>query len=305
MKNKSKVAVCSRSFSKSEILRKELLSKYKNVKFNNEGIKFVGDSLVEFIADSEKIIVGLEIIDRKVLDCCKNIKLISKFGVGTDSLDLKLLEKRGIRVSVTPGTNSRSVSELVIALVISIYRDLKILNNDVSNGKWYQNKGRLITEKTIGIIGCNNIGKDLIKLLKPFNCKILVHDIKEDKVFNANNNIKFTSIEELLMQSDIITIHLPLNHSTNNIIDSKRLDLLKSDSVLINTSRGGLVDEIKLKELLVKKRILGAAFDVFNQEPPTDSELINLNNFFATPHIGGSTEEAILNMGRAAINGLE
>ena len=305
MKNKSKVVVCSRSFSKNKVLQSELLTKYENVKFNSKGLKLKDLTLINFIEDAEKIIVGLEKIDKKLLNSSKNLKVISKFGVGSDSLDMKLINDKGIKLSITPGTNSRSVSELVLSLAINLYRDLKTVNTNTTNGIWTQNKGRLISGKRFGIIGCNHVGKDLVKLLKPFNCQILVNDIYEDKEFNKAHNIEFMSIENLLKISEIITIHVPYNESTKNILNSERLELINNNAILINTARGGLVDEKKLKKLLVNKDILAAAFDVFENEPPLDKELINLENFFATSHIGGSTEEAIISMGRAAIEGLD
>ncbi len=166
-------------------------------------------------------------------------------------------------------------------------------------------KGRQLSDCTIGIIGCGHVGKDLVKLLQPFNCNILAHDILDFKEFYKENDVTSVGIEELIKKSDIVTLHLPLDSSTENIMSKDRLNMLKEDAVLINLARGGLIDEDALKQILLKNKIAGSALDVFTVEPPTDTEFALMDNVLVTPHIGGSTEEAILAMGMAAINGLE
>jgi len=141
-------------------------------------------------------------------------------------------------------------------------------------------------------------------MLKPFDCKILVNDILDQTEFYKKHNILKVSLRELLLQSDVVTLHVPLDDSTHNILSSDRLSLMKSSAILINIARGGLIDEEALKLMLKEGRIAAAGLDVFSIEPPMDIELLNLPNFLVTPHIGGSSEEAILSMGRAAINGL-
>jgi D-3-phosphoglycerate dehydrogenase len=141
--------------------------------------------------------------------------------------------------------------------------------------------------------------------LKPFNCNILVHDILDFKDFYQENSITPVGIEELIQKSDIVTLHLPLDISTKNIISRDRLQMLKKDAILINLARGGLVDEDALKQILLENKIAGAALDVFSIEPPADAEFALMDNVLITPHIGGSSEEAILAMGMAAINGLD
>jgi phosphoglycerate dehydrogenase-like enzyme len=306
MKNKKDtVAVCSRSFSSHPILRSEILGRYQNVKFNDLGASLEGDSLVEFLAGSTKAITALERINDSILKRLPSLKVISKYGVGIDMIDIESMCSHQKLLGWTPGVNRRSVSELVIAFILIMLRHLSVANAGVREGVWKQYTGGQLTGKTIGIIGCGNVGKDLVSLLKSFNCKILVNDIKSYDKFYEANGIDSVSLNDLLGRSDIVTIHIPLNPYNANILNAERLKLLKSTSLLINTSRGGLVDEVALKELLMNKKIMAAAFDVFSVEPPLDKELINLPNFFSTPHIGGSSDEAILAMGRAAIDGLE
>ena len=302
---KDQVAVCSRSFSKNLTLRKELLNQYKKVTFNDEGLKLQGDSLIAFLRDHQKAITALETIDDYVLSQLPELNVISKFGVGIDMIDVKAISKYGKKFGWTGGVNKRSVSELVISFAIALLRHVPASNREVISGTWRQHVGGQLSGRTIGVIGCGHIGKDLIKLLQPFECSILVNDIRKYEDFYKKYNVEYVEIEELLKRSDIVTLHVPLDESTKDMITVDRLALMKKSAILINVARGGLVDEIALKNMLLDKRLSGAAFDVFLEEPPQDQELLSLPNFLVTPHIGGSSQEAILAMGRAAIQGLD
>jgi len=299
------VAVASRSFSKHPILRGKVLESYPDAKFNDKGLSLSGDSLVEFLSGYEKAITALEVIDDSILSKLPNLKVIGKYGVGLDMIDLHAMKGRGVKLGWTGGVNKRSVSELVISFSVYLLHRVAFANAEVRNGKWYQVKGSQLSDCTFGIVGCGNIGKDLVKLLKPFGCNILAHDVKDFKEFYQENNITAVGLEELLQKSDVVTLHLPKNDSTNNILNKDRLQMLKKDAILINLARGGLLDESALKKILIEKRIAGAALDVFSVEPLVDKDFAHLDNVLITPHIGGSTEEAVLAMGLAAIDGLE
>jgi D-3-phosphoglycerate dehydrogenase len=231
--------------------------------------------------------------------------VISKYGVGLDSIDLDAMRTHGKRLGWTGGVNRRSVSELVIAFAISLLRQIPASNAEVRAGKWKQFVGGQLTGRTFGIVGVGHVGKDLVKLLKPFDCKILVNDIRNYRQFYADHGLKAVELDQLLSDSDIVSLHVPLDSSTSGMINARRLALMRHDSILVNVARGGLVDEKALKAMLKDSRIAGAAFDVFASEPPSDMELLGMPNFLATPHIGGSALEAILAMGRAAIDGLD
>lgn len=306
IKNKvEKIAVCSRSFSKDSILRTELLKKYQNVTFNDEGKKLYGDSLVEFLKGHQKAIVALEKVDAVLLKQLPELNVISKYGVGLDMIDMQAMKKYGVKLGWTGGVNRRSVSELVISFAIALLRHVPASHREVLSGTWRQHIGGHLSGRTVGIIGCGLIGKDLVKLLQPFNCQILVNDIRNYDDFYKQYNIKSVEKDELLAKSDVVTLHTPLDYSTINMLTAERLSLMKSDAILINAARGGLIDEVALKHMLMNGRLGGAALDVFSIEPPEDRELLELPNFIVTPHIGGSAHEAILEMGRAAIKGLE
>ena len=300
-----KVAIASRSFSRNNILRKELLQQYKNVKFNDDGLKLQDDALVSFLKGHQKAIIALERINEDLLNKLPGLKVISKYGVGLDMIDMQAMHKHNMKLGWTGGVNRRSVSELVISLTIALLRHVLVSNREVLSGTWKQHMGGHLSGLTIGIIGCGYVGKDLVKMLQPFDCPILVNDIKNYDDFYKRYNVKAVEKEELLAKSDVVTLHTPLDDSTRNMLTAKRLSLMKSDAILINVARGNLLDENALKKMLMTNRLGGAALDVFSVEPPQDKELLELSNFIVTPHIGGSANEAILNMGRAAIDGLD
>ena len=305
MKDDTPIAVASRSFSKNPLLRKELLLRYSNVKFNERGITLSSQVLIGFLKGYSKVITGLEVLNDSIFSELPELKVVSKYGVGLDMLDLASMERRGILLGWTAGVNKRSVAEIVISSMISLLHRVPFACKEVQTGKWYQIKGQQLTGKKVGIIGCGHVGKDVAVLLQAFGCRILSNDIQDFPEFYSKHKIIPMDLKSLLRESDIVTLHLPLNNSTRNILNAERLEFMKPGSYLINTARGGLVDEAKLKEMLKVGRIAGAALDVFTNEPPDDLELLNMPNVIVTPHIGGSTDEAIIAMGRAAIDGLD
>ena len=300
----SRIAVCSRSFSRNAALRKALVSQFQNVKFNDEGITLAGDSLIEFLGDCDMAITALERVDEYVLSQLPRLKRISKYGVGLDMIDLEALKRHGKQLAWKAGVNSRSVAELALTMMLPITRKIPESQSQIASGNWVQTVGNTLSGKTIGIVGCGNIGQDLFSLLKPFECQILVNDINESYDFFSMNDLEVTPLPQLLSQSDIVTLHLPLDESTKHILSRDRLREIKIGSVLINTARGGLIDEDALFDEIQKGRIAGAGLDVFEEEPPFSSRLLACPQVFPTAHIGGSAEEAILAMGMAAIRGL-
>jgi phosphoglycerate dehydrogenase-like enzyme len=297
------IAVCSRSFSRHPILRAETEERYSDVRFNDEGKSLAGDELVAFLSGRRRAITALETIDDALLSRVPELELISKVGVGTDMIDMAAMERHGVRLAWHPGTNRRSVAELVVGLTIAVLRHIVPANRGVLAGEWKQQKGRELSGHTVGIVGFGSVGRDLARLVRAFDCPVIAHDVRP---VEPGPGIDVASdLDDLLSRSDVVSLHVTLSDETRDLIDSRALGLMKSDAVLVNTARGGLVDEDALREALACERLGGAAFDVFAMEPPGDRALLELPNFVATPHIGGSTEEAILAMGRAAIAGLE
>ncbi len=305
MKDNTPIAVASRSFSRHPILRAELLERYSEIRFNDQGVALEDAALIEFARGRQKMIIGLERVTEAFLAALPELQVISKYGVGTDTLDKEAMIRYGIRLGWTGGVNKRSVTELVIAFMISLLHLVPLTYSEIRDGIWKNRKGRQLTGRTVGIIGCGYIGKDLTPFMRAFGCNVLAHDILDFPEFYAAHHVEPVGLAELLHRSDIVTLHVPLDDSTRNMLNSDRLALMKPDALLINAARGGLVDEAALKSMLKAGQLAGAAFDVFATEPPQDQELLLLPNFLATPHIGGSSEEAILAMGRAAIKGLD
>jgi D-3-phosphoglycerate dehydrogenase len=298
------IGVTSRSFSKNPLLREKLNSNFENVKYNDDGLILFGDELVSFLSNCDGAITALEKIDRKILSKLPNLKVIGKYGVGIDMIDLEAMNEYNVKLGWSGGVNKRSVSELVLSSAVSLMHRAVYANAEVKRKKWYQIKGRQLSGAKFGIIGCGHIGKDLVRLLEPFNCRILSHDIENFVDFYKEHNVSAVSLEELVKKSDVVSIHLPLDSSTKNIIDNKILKLFKKGSILINYARGGLIDEAELKKQIAAGRFGGVALDVFETEPPLDYDWVEFDNVIITPHIGGSTEEAILAMGQAAIDGI-
>ena len=298
------IAVTSPSFSKNQILRDELKKYFPEAKFNEDGKKLEGEKLIDFVIDAEGIILGLEKFDREVIEKLPNLKIISKYGVGLDNIDIEFCREKGIHIGWTPGTNRTSVAELSLAFMISLSRNVFITSNMLKRGIWHKDGGFDLSGKTVGIIGVGNIGKELIRLLKPFKTKILVNDIIDQTSYYRENNLKEVAKDEIYREADFISLHVPLTEDTYHLINKKTLSQMKNTAFLINTSRGKVVDETALKWALMNNIIAGAAIDVYEEEPPDDEEFISLPNLICTPHIGGNSFESVLAMGRSAIKHL-
>jgi phosphoglycerate dehydrogenase-like enzyme len=299
-----KIVVTSPSFSKTNLLRDELTAIFPECAFNENGTKLHGDELITYIRNARGLIVGLENLTRDVLAECPNLQIISKYGVGLDNVDKDYCAERNIHIGWTPGVNSNSVAEMVIAFMIMLLRNLYITSNLLKDGIWNKIGGYDLSGKTVGIIGVGNIGKELVRLLNPFNCRILVNDITDQTEYYKNYGLTETPKEYIFRNSDIVTIHTPLTDKTRDMIDRDTLSLMKKNAFLINTARGSIVFKDDLKWALKNNIIAGAALDVYDDEPPTDKEFLSLPNLICTPHIGGNSYESILAMGRTAIRHL-
>lgn len=304
MSDDLRVAVTSRSFSRHAVLRAELEARHPGVTFNDAGESLRGARLVEFLKGHDGAIIGLETIDDDLLRQIPELRVVAKYGVGLDSVDQSAMAHHGVRLGWTGGINRRSVSELVIAMMISLLREIPQASSDLREEIWRQRIGRQLSGRTVGIVGCGHVGKDLAVLLRALGCRVLANDILDFPDFYARHQIEPCALEPLLAEADIVTLHIPLDDSTRGLFDDEKLGLMRSGAILINAARGGIVDETALKIRLKDGRLGGAGFDVLATEPPEDWELLQLPNFLATPHIGGSAEEAVLAMGRAAIDGL-
>lgn len=303
MKSNLFISVCSRSFSNNSKLRNLIEKKFKHVQYNFH-TRLKNQTLIKFLKNSDGAIIGLEKIDNNIVKKLPQLKFISKYGVGINNIDLHALAKNKIKLGWQKGVNKRSVSELTLALILNHCRKIKLNSSNNNILKWNQIIGVNLSSMKVGVIGCGNVGKDLVKLLVPFGCKIMVNDIKSYDNFYKKYNVIKSSLNDLLKKVDVISIHTPLNHSTKNLINENNLKLIKKNCILINTARGGIVNENAILNFLKLNKSFSAAFDVFDNEPNINREFLKLPNFIALPHIGGSTEQSILAMGRYAIKGL-
>ena len=299
-----KVVVTSKSFSMNKELVRDLRQHFCDVKINDKGVVFNPRSLIEFISDASAAIIGLEEIDDEILKACPNLKIVSKYGVGLDNINMNACEAHDVRIGWTGGVNRLSVAEMALGFMLSLSRNLYTTSNLLKKNIWLKDGGTQLSEKVIGIIGVGYIGKELIRLLRPFKCKILVNDIiNQDEFYHKVGALK-VSKEEIFKQSDIITIHAPLTLETENLINKETLNLMKSTALLINTARGKIVHLQDLNEALGQGQIAGAALDVYPEEPVLNEPLLKHENIINTPHIGGNSAEAVLAMGRSSIEHL-
>ena len=299
------VAGASHSFPKNATLRRELEERYAGPVYNTTGRPLLGDALVRFLRGHDKAITGLEVLDRALFAAVPELRIVSKYGVGLDMIDLAAAQRAGVSVRWTAGVNRQAVAELTIAFMLALARGAMTLAREMRDGGWRQPGGRQLSSASVGVIGCGHIGQQVARLCAAFGARILAHDIRVYDQFYRECNVTPVSLETLLKQSDFATIHLPLDETTRGLIGAREIGWMKPSAFLINTARGGIIVEAALKTALAEGRIAGAALDVFEIEPPVDRDLLLLPNFVGTPHIGGSTEEAVLAMGRAAITGLD
>lgn len=234
-----------------------------------------------------------------------DLKVIAKYGVGLDNIDLVACKKRGIAIGWTGGVNRLSVTEMTLGFMIALLRNLYSTSLQLKQGDWNKSGGVNLSGKTVGIIGLGHIGKELVRMLAPFGCEILANDIISQPDFCHDHGVREVSKEELIRRAQIITIHTPLTDLTRNLFNADTFAQMRPDAVLINTARGGLVDEEALYQALLNQQIAAAASDVYLVEPPPTEGLISLNNFFCTPHIGGNSQESVYAMGHSAIEHLK
>jgi len=300
-----KILITPRSFASTSDKPNNLLTEkgYEIIR-NNTGRPFTNKEMLNMISDICGIIIGIDDFNANIIDHAKKLKVISKYGVGLDNIDLESACKNNIVVTNTPHANSDAVADLAFALMLSLARRIPEADKKTKDGKWEKIIGNSVWEKTLGIIGLGKIGKQIVKRAKGFNMKILVYDINKDKEFAVNHDVNYVSKKYLLKESDFISLHVPLNEKTRGLIGEDEFKLMKRSGFLINTSRGGLIEEDSLYKALKEEKIKGAGLDAYINEPPESSQLKELKNIIMTSHNGAYTEEAIEKMGVQAARNL-
>lgn len=296
------IAVTSPSFSKHPFLIKEIKKLHQDAKLNTAGIRLKGEELYDYVKDAEVLVVGLETMDKNLLSRLPKLQFIAKYGVGLNNIDLDHCKENDIKIGWKGGVNKLSVAEMTLGFMLMLCRNLNMTSNQLKSGSWNKNGGFQLSGKIVGILGVGHVGKEVIRILRPFGCKILVNDVINQSWFYDDNGVIEKSKEEIYQEADIITLHMPYNNSTANTIDKDVFTRMKKGSLLINTARGGIVNELDLKKALLTNQIGGAAIDVYSSEPPEDKDLIEIPNLITTPHIGGNSIEAVEAMGMSAID---
>lgn len=264
-----------------------------------------GRNLEELIAEHlskvDAVIAGLETYNEDLLQKMKRLKVISRYGVGYDNIHMPSARKQGICVTVTPGVNSASVAEMAFALLLCCARKIVPMNRLICAGcKIKALPSSAVYGKTLGVLGTGQIGRHMIRFASGFGMNILANDIYPNLEFVQKYGGHYVDLETLFREADFITLHIPLTENTYGLVDAKLLHLMKPTAILINTARGGIVDEAALYEALKTHMLLGAGLDATLGEQPHKNRLAELENCIVTPHAGALTAEAIYDMGMLA-----
>ena len=257
--------------------------------------------MVDLIGGVHGVVVGVDEVTARVIQASTDLKVIAKHGVGVDNIDLAAATAAGIVVTNTPGANEAAVAELTIALMLALARHLVKHHQVVSQGGWARQTGTELAGKTLGLIGCGRIGQEVVKRAHALGMEVIFHRRTPAEVPGARQ----VSLDELLARSDYVSVHVPHTSETHHILDAEAFAKMKDGVYVINTARGGTVDEAALYEALVTGKVAGAALDARPKEPPPPDDPLNtLENVILTPHSGATTREAVLRMAKMATENL-
>lgn len=306
MIQKEKILVTTGTFCQFDEIPLEFLSR--------EGCQVLRNPLGRTLASEEEslrlyepdilgVIAGTEPITRRVIEQAKKLKVISRIGVGVDSIDFEAVRERGIQVFKSDSGVADAVAELTVGLILAALRRIPEADRLVRRGEWGELMGGMLRGKTLGMIGMGHIGKKVVELCHVFGVKYLVYDTIKNPVFAERFQVSYVGLDVLLQEADIVSVHVPRTDQTRNLLDRKRLKQMKPGAVLVNTSRGGIVDEAGLHESLQSKHLAAAAVDVYNQEP-YQGPLTGLENVVLTCHMGTCAREARVQMEKQAVENL-
>jgi D-3-phosphoglycerate dehydrogenase len=256
------------------------------------------EQVFQAIGEADVLISGTEPVTSRVLAAAPRLKVIAKHGVGYENIDLQAARERGIPVALAGGAIADSVADMAMALLLASARQIPQGDASTRRGGWKRFVGPELNKKTLGIVGLGQIGKAVCRRAKGFGMRVVAHDAYQDLAFAGSWNVSYLTLDELLAESDFVTLHAPVTPETRGLIGAHQLSRMKRGAYLINTARGELVDEDALYRALRDRTIAGAASDVFVHEPPYESPLLTLDNFVATPHSAGQTPEGLRRMGK-------
>ena len=291
MSKNYKILVATYPFGKCGRKPLELLqqSGYEII-FNPYGRRLKANEVDKLIKEVDAVIAGTEPYSVETIRD-SNLKVISRVGIGLDNVPLKACKENNIMVTYTPDAPSQAVAELTLCNILNLLRKVSLSDKSVRENAWNRYLGHLVEEVVIGVVGVGRIGKRVIKLLQPFNPKIIACDIKPDYDFSSQYSFEWVSKEEIFSLSDVITIHIPSNQSNHHFVNREIISLMKTNSHLINSSRGNIVDEDALYDALLQHHLAGAALDVFEKEP-YEGPIAKLDNVILTAHMGASANKS-------------
>ena len=298
-----RVLVSPTSYGKSDPrLKSELEAAVGEVIYNPFGRPLTSAEVARLLPGVDGYIAGLDTIDAAAIAAADRLRVIARYGVGYDCVDLEAARRQNITVTNTPGANAVSVAELALALMLALARQIPEANAAARQGRFPRLAGVTLEGKTVGLLGFGAIGKQLARRLAGFDCHVLAYDPAADAEFARQHNVRLAPVDEMLPLCDVVSLHLPLSPETRGLVGESFLARMKPGAILINTARGEIVDENALFEALKSGRLRGAGLDAFVQEPPPpDHPLLSLPQVIATPHLGAQTDGATDNMGWMAL----
>jgi D-3-phosphoglycerate dehydrogenase len=297
----AKVLALPRSFSRSKEAKALLENAGMEIVWNPEGRPLKESELAELIRGADALITGIDEVTGKVLEAgAPTLKIVAKYGVGYDNIDVEAATRLGIPVTVTPGAPTRSVAELAMSLMLCVARHIPQMNASVKEGGWNRITGTELGGKVLGIVGLGAIGTEVVKRAVAFDMQVIAYSRNVRQELVDRYGVKYVTLPELYAQSDFISLHAPALPETIGMINKDALRQMKKTAYLINTARGDLVVEEDLYEALSTGQIAGAGLDTLIHEPPLHLDLVRLPNVVTSPHVGSNTVEAGYRMARMA-----
>lgn len=298
-----KVLITSNSFGKfDEGPRQRMLSQGWELVNNRYHHIMNEEEMMGEVPGVDAIILGSDTVSARVLERADKLKIISRYGVGLDNVDLEEAKRRGIKVTVTKNCNTEAVADYAIGLMLAVSRHICEVHDHLKTGNWIKETGIDLCHKTVGVFGLGAIGRQVVSRLQGFGCTILGYDKFIDEAYCKEQGIEVLTPDEIFKRADIITLHIPGNSDGTHFINKRELELMKESAILINTARASLINEEDLLEVLRNKRIYGYGTDVFAQEPNMNPAFTSLDNVVLSPHNAAVSVEAINKMSTTAVD---
>lgn len=289
--------------SMDDRLKTKLEAEVAQVTYNTTGKPLTSSQLQQQLPGVDGMIAGLDEINEEALGSADALKVIARYGVGLNNVDLQAASERGIVVTNTPGANSAAVAELTVALILNLLRPVIEGAVQTKSGEWPRLKGYSLAGRTVGLLGLGAIGKEVARRLAGFDCQLQAYDVQIDEAFAAEHGLEYVAEAVLIESSDVLSLHVPSTPQTRGLVNADFIARMKPGAWLVNTARGDLVDEAALAAALESGQLSGAALDVFKLEPPAeDNPLRGLSNVIMTPHMAAHADSATNEMGRIALD---